>query len=207
MKLNLSIDLAVVISIITIFLFANGQAHLGGYLHTFNVTSFTLNFSIQDKIYIGYLHGFYYLIYFVFILCGYIIVRYFLLSLDLPRSLNNYLDKRLNKSRTKHKLSIHNSTFYEELDSNYAKNTFLSVMILILLTSTLLLLANTEKSAKAAAIKDLNHFDFKHIGLKSTKDESTLYLIQCGSNLCAVMDKNKKVTLEDPKNIVFFPNK
>jgi len=207
MRLNLSIDLAIVISIITVFLFANGNAYLGGYLHTFNVTPFTLNYSVQDKIYIGYLKGFNYLIYFIFILCGYIIVRYVLLSIDLPRSFNNYLDKKLNKSRITHKLSVHNSTFYEELDNSYAKNTFLAIVVLILLISTLLLLANTEKSARATAIEELANFDFNQITLKSTGNNSELFLIQCGINLCAVIDKDKQVTLQDPKNIVFLPNK
>lgn len=207
MKLNLSIDLAVVITIFTVFLFANGNAYLGGYLHTFNVTPFTLNYSIQDKIYIGYLKGFNYLIYLIFILCAYIVVRYTLLSLDIPRLFNNYLDKKLNKSRAKHKLSLHNSTFYEELDSDYKRNTFLALIVLILLVSTLFLLAHTEKSAKATALQELHTFDFKQINLKSTDNKSDLFLIECGSNLCAVIDRDRKVTLQDPKNIVFLPNK
>ena len=61
MKLNLSADLAVVISLITVFLFAN--AYIGGYLNAFNVEPIILNYSVQDKIYIGYLRGFNYLIY------------------------------------------------------------------------------------------------------------------------------------------------
>lgn len=205
MKLNLSIDLAVIISIITVFFFANGNAYLGGYLHTFHISPFTLNFSIQDKIYIGYLHGVNYLLFFIFILCGYIIFRYALLSLDLPRIFNNYIDKKLNKSRMNKKPSIHNSTFYEELDSTYAKNTFLASIVLILLVSTLFLLSRTEKTAEANAREEVKYFNFEQIKLNSSKDAPIFYLVQCGSNLCAVMDSNRNVTLKDPKDIIFQP--
>lgn len=205
MKLNLSIDVAVIISIITVFLFANGNAYLGGYLHTFHVSPFTLNFSIQDKIYIGYLHGVNYLIYFIFALSGYIVFRYILLSLDLPRTFNNYLDKKLNKSRVHHKLSIHNSTFYEELENTYAKNTFLAIVVLILLISTLFLLSHTEKTAEAKAREEVKNFDFERIKLNPSKNAPIFYLVQCGSNLCAVMDAKRQVTLKDPKDIIFQP--
>lgn len=203
MKLNLSLDLAVVISIITVFLFANGNAYLGGYLHIFNIDPLVLNFSVQDKIYIGYLKGFHYLCYFILILLGYIVLRYFLLSLDVPSSFNRYLTKKLNTLHPKHKLSIHNSSFYEELDVSYKHDTFFGLIVFILLISTLLLLANSEKSAKAAAHKDIQTLDFEKVQLRNKKGTPTLFLVECGASLCAVMGKDKKVILEEPKNIIF----
>lgn len=63
MKFNASIDVAIIISLITVFLFANGQAYLGGLLSPFGIDPIVLNFSVQDKIYIGYLKGLHYLLY------------------------------------------------------------------------------------------------------------------------------------------------
>jgi len=203
MKLNLSLDLAVVISIITVFLFANGNAYLGGYLHVFNIDPLVLNFSIQDKIYIGYLRGFYYLFYFILILLVYIVSRYILLSLDIPGAFNRYLDKKLNNLHPKHKLSIHNSSFYEELDISYKQNSFLGLLVFILLISTLLLIWNSENSAKAAARKDIQTLDFEKVQVRNKKGTPTLFLVECGASLCALMGKDRKVILEDPKNIIF----
>lgn len=206
MKLNLSIDLAVVISIITVFLFANGNAYLGGYLHTFNVSPIALNFSVQDKIYIGYIHGFNYLIYLVLALTLFIILKHTSLSLGIPAAVSKYFDKKLNKPKDKHQVNIHNSTFYEELNESYAKNSFLVVLTLVFLITTLLLIANTEKDAKSLAKYELINHKLDKIQLKTTKNETIHYLVQCGSNLCAVISTDNNVTLEDTKNIIFFPS-
>lgn len=204
MKLNLSVDLAIVISIVTVFLFANGQAYLGGYLSAFRIDPIVLNFSIQDKIYIGYLRGFNYLLYSGYILFAYIVLKHIFISLDLPIKFSKYLSKKINKSNAKsNNLSIHNSTFYEELDSDYARNSFLALTVLILLISTIFLLAHTETKAKSIAEKELNNFQFKKVKFKNTKSNKEVFLVKCGANLCALIDKDKQVSLEDPKNIIF----
>lgn len=207
MKFNLSLDVAVIITIFTVFLFANGNAYLGGYLQTFNIIPSTLGYSIQDKIYIGYLKGFSYLIGFLCFIFLYIVCRYVLLSLDIPRRFDNYLDKKLRKSRAKYNPSIHNSSFYEDLDNSYKQNTSLGLIVFILLISTLFLLAHTEKSANAQALKNLESFAFKKIEMTSNTKKSEFFLIQCGSNLCAVIDRDKRITLQDPKKIAFYLNK
>lgn len=48
MKLNLSFDIAIITSLVAVFLFANGQAYLGSYLYIFGVDITILNLSIQD---------------------------------------------------------------------------------------------------------------------------------------------------------------
>nr|WP_298890699.1 hypothetical protein [uncultured Acinetobacter sp.] len=80
---------------------------------------------------------------------------------------------------------------------------FFSVFLLILLLISLLLLAHTDKGAKKNTQNALNTFDFKPIKLKNGTDSEKLYLIKCGSALCAIIDKDKNVILEDSKNIIF----
>lgn len=49
MKFNMSFDVAIIISIVSIFLFANGQAYLSAYLYVFGIDITSLNLSIEDK--------------------------------------------------------------------------------------------------------------------------------------------------------------
>jgi hypothetical protein len=54
MKFNFSLDTAIIISLIAIFLFVSGQSYLGGLLRPFYIDPVVLNFSVQDKIYWGF---------------------------------------------------------------------------------------------------------------------------------------------------------
>ena len=58
MKFNFSLDTAIIVTLLTVLLFGIGQAYLGGLLGSFYIDQITLNFSVQDKIYIGFLKGF-----------------------------------------------------------------------------------------------------------------------------------------------------
>ncbi|HHW53353.1 MAG TPA: hypothetical protein GXX13_09305 [Acinetobacter towneri] len=207
MKLNLSIDLAIVISLITVFLFANGNAYIGGYLHTFNVDPIILNYSIQDKIYIGYIRGFNYLIYTILILFFCIAAWHIWISLDASKKIAEYLDKKFSTTPKKHKPAIHNSIFYEELANSYSRSSTLGILIILTLVSTLFLLAKTEEAAKKQAYADIENMSFDPVSFKSTVDKHTHFVVLCGSTLCAIIDKNKKVTLEETKNLEFTPKK
>lgn len=72
-----------------------------------------------------------------------------------------------------------------------------------MLFATFYSLVNTENKAKEMAQKDLDSTDFRKVELKKESKSSDLFLIKCGSNVCALMDKNRKTYLEDAKNIVF----
>ncbi|EXA96566.1 hypothetical protein J507_3167 [Acinetobacter sp. 1295259] len=206
MKFNASIDIAIIISLIAVFLFANGQVYLGGYLGTFGIDPVLLNLSIQDKLYIGYLEGFIYLLVLVFVLMGYVILLYTVRSTDLFIKFNNFLDRKLNEHHRKNSHpTIHNSTRYEEIDKDYKNHSFLIIALLVLLLSTLSLLANTEKKAQEEANNDLKQFKFKQVYLKADPKVSELFIVRCGSNYCAVINKEKKVWLEEPKNLSFTP--
>ncbi|MDC4371481.1 hypothetical protein OHV45_16005, partial [Acinetobacter baumannii] len=69
MKFNFSIDIAVIVSLTAIFLFVLGQSYLGGFLSPFYIEPVVLNFSIQDKIYWGFVKGKTFLLY-LFLLFG-----------------------------------------------------------------------------------------------------------------------------------------
>lgn len=205
MKLNLSADLAVIISIITVFLFANGNAYLGGYLDAFNIDPITLNYSIQDKIYIGYLRGFNTFLYSILVMLICMAVRFIWIAMDLSRKLNNWLDKKLNATPNNFPPVIHNSSFHEELERSYSRNATLGVSVMIILVVTLFILADTEKTATQKAFDDMKNLNFAPISIKNSEKKDTHFEVLCGPTLCAIMDKNKKVTLEETKNIEFTP--
>lgn len=201
MKFNASIDIAITISLVGFFLFANGQAYLGGYLGTFGVDPVLLNFSIQDKLYIGYLMGFTYLNYAVYVLAVCIILNYAVRIFDVPRKLNRFFGKKIQK--ISNSVQIHNSSFYDDLEKNYGKHSFITIMLLILLISTLLLLANTETTAKDNADINIKNFDFRQVHLKNDPMNQNFFIVKCGSNYCALINKQKQITLEEPKNLIF----
>lgn len=204
MKFNASIDIAITISLVAVFLFANGQAHLGGYLGTFGVDPVLLNFSIQDKLYIGYLHGFHYLLYSIFLLLGYIVLIYIINTTNFFLKLDKFLDKKLNKKIIKiYTPPLHNNSFHERLDQSYKEHSFIAFLIMIVLIATLLLLANTETTAKDNAYTDLKEFDFVQTHLRSNPQNQNFFIIKCGSNYCALINKQKQITLEEPKNLIF----
>lgn len=204
MKFNASIDIAITISLVGFFLFANGQAYLGGYLGTFGVDPVLLNFSIQDKLYIGYLKGFTYLNYAIYILVGCIILHYGIYSLDVPRTFKRFFGKKLSEINSTNKtVHIHNSSFYDNLDSNYEKHSFILIVLLVLLISTLFLLAHSEKTARENAYADLANFDFRQVHLKNDPTNQNTFVLKCGSNYCVLINKEKQITLEEPKKLIF----
>ncbi|UJA04121.1 hypothetical protein F9230_07045 [Acinetobacter johnsonii] len=76
---------------------------------------------------------------------------------------------------------------------------------MIVLMVTLLILANTEKAATQKAFDDLKSSNFVAVTLKNSKENTSYKNILCGSTLCAIMNNDKKVTLEETKNLVFTP--
>ncbi|MBF7686739.1 hypothetical protein [Acinetobacter rathckeae] len=202
MKFNTSFDVAIVISIVTVFLFANGQAYLSAYLNVFGIDVTSLNLSVQDKVYYGYLNGLHYLLYSLYVLVAYIMLIYCIKCTQCFTNLNQYFLKKAGKYK-KTTLRIHNSKFYDRLDKDYNNNSALIILIIVMLFATFYSLLNTENKAKEMAQKDLDSTDFRTVELKKESKSSNIFLIKCGTNVCALMDKNKKTYLEDTKNIVF----
>lgn len=99
MKFNFSLDTAIIISLIAIFLFVSGQAYLGGLLHTFYVDPIVLGFSVQDKIYWGYIKGLNPIAYSLLIIFYYFFIRYIDTSLEIRSRMSekiaNFVRKKI----------------------------------------------------------------------------------------------------------------
>lgn len=200
MKFNFSIDIAVIVSLTAIFLFVLGQSYLGGFLSPFYIEPVVLNFSIQDKIYWGFVKGKTFLLY-LFLLFGsfyiltytffYVVLNrpYSLFLKDLPTKLTHFLNNILDLFKLK---SINSLTFL------YGTIIF-----------PIFVLASINLSAEQGEIdgRDLYNNIQKRPLVKITDSKSNIaqYRILCGSTLCAVIDEKKNISLVEPKSII-YPN-
>ncbi|MEJ7938452.1 hypothetical protein WKH77_11725 [Acinetobacter baumannii] len=200
MKFNFSIDIAVIVSLTAIFLFVLGQSYLGGFLSPFYIEPVVLNFSIQDKIYWGFVKGktflgFLFLLFGSFYIITYAFVYlviyqpYSLFSKNGPKKLIYFFKNILN--------------IYKLKNINYL--TFLYSTIIF----PLFVLASINLSAEQGEIdgRDLYNNIQKRPLVKITDSKSNIpqYRILCGSTLCAVIDEKKNISLVEPKSII-YPN-
>ncbi len=204
MKFNFSFDTAIIISLIAIFLFVSGQAYLGGYLRPFYVDPIVLNFSVQDKIYWGFLKALNPLITIFLIGIGLYVLKYIYVSLNLDQQIVDFLRRKI-KFRLKHQVRPHNSSKEEELEKNYATFTLYVTLIIALSIVLFTSILDTQEKGKNNGSTALSNI--KELPLvKITGIENNLkqYRILCGSALCAVIDEKKNVSLVEPKNIMYL---
>lgn len=204
MKFNFSLDTAIIISLIAIFLFVSGQAYLGGFLRLFYVDPIVLNFSVQDKIYWGFLKALNPLITIFLIGITLYVLKYIYVSLELDQKIVDFLRRKI-KFRLKHQVKPHNSSQTDKLEKNYTTFTIYVSLIIgcsfMLFTSIL----DTQEKGKKNGSEVLSNI--KELPLiKITGNENNLkqYRILCGSALCAVIDEKKNVSLVEPKNILYL---
>ncbi|MCG7220844.1 hypothetical protein [Acinetobacter sp. AG3] len=204
MKFNFSLDTAIIISLIAIFLFVSGQAYLGGFLRPFYVDPIVLNFSVQDKIYWGFLKALNPLITIFLIGITLYVLKYIYVSLELDQKIVDFLRRKI-KFRLKHQVKPHNSSQTDKLEKNYTTFTIYVSLIIgcsfMLFTSIL----DTQEKGKKNGSEVLSNI--KELPLiKITGNENNLkqYRILCGSALCAVIDEKKNVSLVEPKNILYL---
>lgn len=204
MKFNFSLDTAIIISLIAIFLFVSGQAYLGGFLRPFYVDPIVLNFSVQDKIYWGFLKALNPLITIFLIGITLYVLKYIYVSLELDQKIVDFLRRKI-KFRLKHQIKPHNSSQTDKLEKNYTTFTIYVSLIIgcsfMLFTSIL----DTQEKGKKNGSEVLSNI--KELPLiKITGNENNLkqYRILCGSALCAVIDEKKNVSLVEPKNILYL---
>lgn len=204
MKFNFSLDTAIIISLIAIFLFVSGQAYLGGFLRPFYVDPIVLNFSVQDKIYWGFLKALNPLITIFLISITLYVLKYIYVSLELDQKIVDFLRRKI-KFRLKHQVKPHNSSQTDKLEKNYTTFTIYVSLIIgcsfMLFTSIL----DTQEKGKKNGSEVLSNI--KELPLiKITGNENNLkqYRILCGSALCAVIDEKKNVSLVEPKNILYL---
>lgn len=204
MKFNLSFDLAIITSLIAIFLFVSGQSYLGGLLRPFYIDPVVLNFSVQDKIYWGFLKALSPLIaIFLTGICLYIL-RYIYVSLALDQTIVDFLRRKI-KFRLKHQVKPHNSSQEDELEKNYTTFTlYVSLIIgcsVVIFTS---ILDTQEKGKKNGEEILANIKELPLVKITGTETSVNQYRILCGSTLCAVIDEKKNVSLVEPKNVVYL---
>ena len=203
MKFNFSLDAAIVLTLTTVFFYTSGQIFLNGYLSPFLVDSIVLNFSVQDKIYVGFLRG---INEYLFILTACLImffIRYTFIYFEIgkwiDKKITSYIPK--NERPKKHVLRIHNSEYFDGLDRNYATvllTTFLSLALAWGILEAFIHIEKKGKDISTQVMKDVSVLPI----VKSNDQER--FLIKCGSSLCAVIDEKKNVSLVEPKNVVLL---
>ncbi|OBY75243.1 hypothetical protein [Acinetobacter gyllenbergii] len=207
MKFNFSLDVAIALTLITVFLFTSGQIYLNGYLGYFLVDPIALNFSVQDKIYLGFLRGINQLLYLCTACLIMFFLRYIFVYFDLAKKLDakllSYIPK--NERSPEKVLRIHNSQHYDQLDQNFSVVVLNSLLVLALLWGTIQAFVYIENSSKDIAQKVMKNIDvLPKITVKDQNDLTNKYLLKCGSTLCAVIDEQKNVSLVEPKNVVYL---
>lgn len=204
MKFNFSFDLAIITSLIAIFLFVSGQSYLGGLLRPFYIDPIVLNFSVQDKIYWGFLKALGPLITFFLMGIFLYVVRYIYVSLDLDQTIVDFLRRKI-KFRFKHEVKPHNSSQIDELEKSYATFTIyvgLIVGLSIAMFTSILDTQEKGKSKGADILKNINELPL--VKITDTETDLKQYRILCGSTLCAVIDEKKNVSMVEPKNVVYL---
>ena len=204
MKFNFSLDTAIIISLIAIFLFVSGQAYLGGFLRPFYVDPIVLNFSVQDKIYWGFLKALNPLITIFLIGITLYVLKYIYVSLELDQKIVDFLRRKI-KFRLKHQIKPHNSSQTDKLEKNYT--TFTIYVSLIIGCSFMLftsILETQEKGKKNGSEVLSNIKELPLIKITGNENNLKQYRILCGSALCAVIDEKKNVSLVEPKNILYL---
>jgi hypothetical protein len=102
---------------------------LGGLLRPFYVDPVVLNFSVQDKIYWGFLKALSPLITIFLTGIGLYVLRYVYVSLDLDQTIVDFLRRKI-KFRFKHEVKPHNSSQIDELEKNYTTFTLYVSLII-----------------------------------------------------------------------------
>ncbi|ENW95992.1 hypothetical protein [Acinetobacter sp. NIPH 298] len=198
MKFNFSLDVAIIISLLTVFFYACGQNYLAAYMAVFLIDPVVLNFSAADKINWGFLNCANWLTY---ILLGALILSFFsyifaLLNIKYPSNLRNPF-----KAKKHQRPQIHNQTLTDEQRVNRIRLFFWTFFICFLALSAFFTFATIDIKTAKSARKALAHPT--HLpAVKSNGQE--LFLIKCGSALCAVIDEQKNVSLVEPKNVVYL---
>lgn len=212
MKFNFSLDAALIITVITALLFMIGQVHLGGYLRVFGADPTILNFSMQDKLYFGYLRAINHTILFALVcLFIFLVIPFCFNEFGGKRKLKNILKKIRDEIHDgKHTPPIHNSSIENTSEEIFDHRLYSTYLIIILLITSLSYLAYMEKNAMLLAETDLKNYskNLTKVAVKEAGNELT-YQVKCGQSLCAILfvtvNGDKKLHYIDPKEIYFPP--
>lgn len=206
MKMNFSLDAAILITLISALLFMVGQVYLGSYLKIFGVDLATLNLSIQDKLYIGYLRTFEHAIYFLLFLVIVFFIPYLFNTFKRNIWFTNFLNtikEKLNSNS--HQPPIHNSLQLSSTEKVHNQRLFSIYSVLIILIGCHFYLFHTQENSKKIAHANLKSYStaLTKISLRNSPKEAA-YKIYCGQTLCAVLtvsSQQRYVKYIDPKEI------
>ncbi|HEN9507339.1 hypothetical protein OXA12_06785 [Acinetobacter baumannii] len=203
MKFNFSIDIAVIVTLTAIFLFVLGQSYLGGFLSPFYIEPVVLNFSTQDKIYWGYVKGRKYLI-FLFLVLTFL---YTFVYAIIPQIVNERRFLIIRKIVAM-KLIFERKFYRRDTSKNSKRNRKYLALIYAFFLLPLCVVFSIFSIATEGAIAGrdlLNHLDKRPL-VKISESKLTIphYRILCGTNLCVVIDKERNVSLVEPKTIIYL---
>jgi len=206
MKFNFSLDTAIIVTLLTVLLFGVGQAYLGGLLGSFYINPIILNFSVQDKIYIGFLKGFNLFIWTTLVFIILFSLRHIWCSsgiaANLDKKIVQYLQRKLN-IRHIDTLHPHNRSQLEEFERSFSSTTLTLFLSIALFIGYLFALSSFETKGKEKGEKFLENVEVLP-KVNVNKSSQIFYLIQCGTSLCALIDEKKNVSLVEPKNVIFL---
>lgn len=213
MKLNFSLDTAVIVTLISVLLYMVGQVYLSSFLRPFGAEISVLNFSIQDKLYYGYLKAVTHSIILVLIaIIFFIAIPLFYKGLGIDIYLKKFFKKLNSKfiQKKTHTRPIHNSSLEAKFEKSINYKIYFFYSILGFLISSLFYLAYIEKNTEKDAAEYLNNYSEKLTEIKLTKPfNGRAFEIMCGQSNCAVLieDKNAiELHYVDPKEII-IPSK
>jgi len=184
MKFSFSLDAAIFLTLTTVFFYTSGQIYLNGYLSPFLVDSIVLNFSVQDKIYIGFLKS---INEYLYILAA-CLVMFFIRYIFIYFELGSVIEKKI-------------ANLIPINERNYAAVLLTTFLSLALAWGVLQAFIHIEKKGKEISAKVM-----RDVGALPTvkSNGQELFLIKCGSSLCALIDEKKNVSFVEPKNIVLL---
>lgn len=214
MKINFSLDSAIIITLVSVLLYMAGQVFLNAVLTPFGGEVMVLNFSIQDKLYFGFIKTFNHWLWFLlFIVVIFVVFPIYFNQLGINHRINKFfrnLSKKINGN--KYTPPIHNSTSSELNEEIINSRLIILYTIILFLIGSVFYLSNLEKTTKSNSLEVIKNFPDKLLKVE-VKDPllSNSYKLLCGQSLCAIVSKNNKgdITLNyvDPKNITIIKNK
>jgi len=200
MKPSISIDVALLISLITAFFYGCGQSYLAAYMAVFFIDPVVLNFPTPEKINWGFLNcaNWLTIILLAILILSFIVYILAILKISYPFQLFTRF-----KSKKKPITQIHNQSLIEEQQINRIRLFFWPFFICLLSLSSFITFALIDIKTTKSANRVLNH-PYQLPKIKVVNVSERLFLIKCGASLCAVIDENKNVSLVEPKNITLY---
>ena len=208
MKINFSLDTAIIITLVSVLLFMVGQVFLNATLTPFGGEAIVLNFSIQDKLYFGFLKTFNHWLWFLlFIVIIFVVFPTLINELNINQKINSFF-KKLNKKLKGNKYTppIHNSSSAQLNEQAINSRLIILYTIILFLICSVYYLKDLETNTKANSKEIIKNFPANLLKVEVKElDLEYPHKLLCGQSLCAIVSKNEKgniiLNYVEPKNI------